>query len=217
MKRKETRLVGIVAKTIDYKENDKLATVITKTGAVSIIFKGVKSEKAKLKMATSLFSLVDYSLIECGNGIYQATTASVLATHYSLWTDVKKYSASSILTESVLKVSVEGNELTEEFELLKNLLEIVDESDYNPLIITCYGLYLLFKLEGVDYNDFAIHVKEKDVLVAFSNLSIGDLDSLDVTEATILSLLNTLGRIYHYSFSAKLNSVAETLKLFTSI
>ncbi len=43
MKRKETKITGIVARSIDYKDNDKLLTVVTAAGTASIIIKGVRS------------------------------------------------------------------------------------------------------------------------------------------------------------------------------
>ncbi len=215
MKRKETAITGIVARSIDYKDNDKLLTVVTTTGTVSVIIKGVRSEQAKLKLACSLFSLVDYSCMECAGGLYQATTAAVLRQHYAVWTDIKRYSAASVLTEAVAKVSSEGNDTSEELELLKNLLEIVDESDINPLVVAAYGLNLLFSLEGVDYEEFAIPLRERELLTALNNAKPTELDALDSTEPLLLALLGTMGRIYHYAFSAKLNSVYETIKTFS--
>lgn len=215
MKRKESKVTGIVARSIDYKDNDKLLTVVTATGTASVIIKGVRSEKAKLKMACSLFSLVDYSCMECSGGLYQATTATVLRQHFSVWTDIKRYSAASVLTEAISRVAAESTDTIEELELLKNLLEVVDESDINPLVVAAYGLNLLFSLEGVDYEDFAIPISERELLTALSNSGLTELDSLDATAPLLLALLGTMGRIYHYAFSSKLNSIYETIKIFT--
>lgn len=214
MKMKESKITGIVARSIDYKDNDKLLTVVTAAGTASIIIKGVRSEKAKLKLACSLFSLVEYSCMECAGGLYQATTASVVSRYFSVWTDIRRYSAASILTEAISKVASESTDTIEELELLKNLLAIVDESDVNPLVVTAYGLNLLFSLEGVDYEDFAIPIPERELLTALNNSGPAQLDSLDATEPLLLALLGTMGRIYHYAFSAKLNSVYETIKIF---
>ncbi len=209
MKRAEVRLQGIVARAIDYKENDKMVTIITKNGSPNLIVKGVKSEKAKLKLAVSLFCYADYCCLD--GEVKQVKTATVLDPHASLCLDLKKYSAASIIVEIAEKLCKVGGETEAEFWVVKNALTAIEEGEASPLLIAVISLKRLLDIEGVDLSDYAIPTRVKSILSYVQNTH-GDYDSIDCTEGDVLATLSTLSKIFSHAFSIYSKSINETIK-----
>ncbi len=213
MKRAEINIKGIVARTADYKDNDKMVTVITSIGSQNLIIKGVKSEKAKLKLAASLFSYADYYCLD--GEVKQVKTATVLAPHIALTMDLRSYSAASIIVEVVEKLCRAGNETAEEFEITRTALAAIEEGGVSPLLVAVIVLKRLLDLEGVDVEDYAIPQRVRAILTYISNAS-GDYDAIDCTEGDVLAVLSTMSKIYQHAFSIYSNAIIETIKALSS-
>ncbi len=214
MKRAEIRLQGIVARAIDYKDNDKMVTIITDSGSLNLIVKGVKSEKAKLKLAASLFSYVDYYCLD--GEVKQVKTATVLKPHLKLTLDLKKYSSASIIVELAEKLCRVGGETEAEFNVVKNALTAIEDDELSPLLIAVISLKRLLDIEGVDLEEYTIPQRVRAILTYISNAG-GDYDTLDCTEADLLAVLATLSKIFSHAFSIYSNAIVETIKALSSI
>ncbi len=213
MKRAEVKLLGIVARSADYKDNDKLVTILTNNGSLNVILKGVKSEKAKLKLAASLFSYCEYFCLD--GELKQVKNAVVISPHIGITMDLKKYAAASIIVEASEKLCRVGGETIAEFEVVKNALDVIDEGGISPLLVSIVALKTLFDIEGVDLAEYAISERVRTILAYIDN-SDGSYDSLDCTEGDILAVLNTFAKVIQHAFSIRLNSVGETIKALSS-
>ncbi len=187
-----------------------MVTILTKNGGLNVILKGVKSGKAKLKLAASLFSYVDYY---CFDGdVKQVKSATVLKPHLDLTADIKKYAAAAIIVEAVEKLCREGNETIAEFEVVKNSLDIIEEGSMAPLLVAIVALKTLLDIEGVDITEYTLSQRVKSVFAYISN-SEGDIyDDLDCTEAELLVVLSSLAKIYTHAFSIRVMAIEETIK-----
>ena len=86
---------ALMLRSVDYKENDKILTLLTaERGKISAGIKGVKKAAAKLKFAAQPFCFAEYVLADRG-GKYTVINASECESFYDLRTDINKFYAAS--------------------------------------------------------------------------------------------------------------------------
>ena len=144
----ERKFNALVLKSADYRENDKILTLLTpENGRITAVIKGVKKAGAKLKFAAQPFCFAEYVLAERG-GRYTVTGASECESFYDLRTDVNRLYAASAATEAASALSFEGDECAEMFsELVKTLSAICVGSEAVALI-----KFLVFALRKSGYG-----------------------------------------------------------------
>ena len=54
---------GIILKTVDYKDKDKLLTIFTVHGVITITAKGVRTITSKLKSSCTVMTLANFSYV----------------------------------------------------------------------------------------------------------------------------------------------------------
>ena len=112
----ETKVKGIVLGGIDYKEKDMLISLFSlEQGVISIVFKGVKSPKAKLKSAKEVFSFGDF-IYSGANKI--VTSADIIENFYEITKDIKKYYVACAMLNAVKAVLPQGEPNPQIFLLL---------------------------------------------------------------------------------------------------
>ena len=80
---------GIVLREIEYKDNDKLLTVLTKDlGKITVKARGVKSQRSKIKAGCQLFCYSEWVLTEFG-GRYTATEVNTKELFSELQKDIE--------------------------------------------------------------------------------------------------------------------------------
>lgn len=211
MTRTENNLRGIAVQISDYKEKDKLVRAVTDRGVKSLILKGVKSDKAKLKFAASLFSTIDYYGV--GDDMLTVTGANAVEMRYALAEDVKKFAAASVISEAVSKCLEEDGDTTAEFALLDLSLTAVNDGDYDPLAVLVWSLCKLLTVEGVDFEDYTLGKGVKTVFRALSVADISDVGSLDFTAADFIGAANSAERLLNHALGVKLKSIVSSLSL----
>ena len=76
---------GIVVGSTDYKEADKIISILTPTdGLIRATARGVKKDKAKLKFSAMPFAFCEYTLIKKGD-YFLVKSASELYTNDNLF------------------------------------------------------------------------------------------------------------------------------------
>lgn len=143
----ETIVNGLMLKAVDYKENDKILTLLTaERGKISAGIKGVKKAGAKLKFAAQPFCFAEYTLAE-RNGKYTVINASECESFYDLRTDINKFYAASAAVETAGALTFEGDDCGEIFtELIKALSDMCSGGESSALIA-----FLLFELSQAGY------------------------------------------------------------------
>ncbi len=119
----EQKTEGIVLKSIDLKENDKLLTILTPSGKLTASIRGVRKPKAKLNFASQPFCFAEYILASRGD-YYTVTGAYSYDGFYELRTDIVKFYTACTLTEIADALTVEDDAKTvfvSLIEALKNL------------------------------------------------------------------------------------------------
>lgn len=106
----ETKVNALVLKAIDYKDNDKILTLLTaEKGKITAGIKGVKKAGAKLKFASQPFCFAEYVLSE-KSGKYTVINASECESFYELRTDFDKLYPAFAVCEIANTFSYESDE-----------------------------------------------------------------------------------------------------------
>ena len=128
----DTKVKGIVLASKDYKENDKLLWLLTPIGKLTVLAKGVKKPKAKLKPATMPFCFGEYLLTNKGGEIYTLTSCEVIDSFFDITSDYDSFLIGCKMLDIAGKIVNEENGLDIMLLLLKllNLVAYVDLNDY---------------------------------------------------------------------------------------
>ena len=126
---------GIVLGETKYSESSKILKVLTKDyGMISILSKGCRNIKSKLRSVSTIFSYGDFHIYYKEQGLSTLTGVDIRNTFLNLQTDIEKISYASFLldlTEQVLK-HTEDNQI---YEILTATLEKINEG-YNTKAMT---------------------------------------------------------------------------------
>ena len=120
---------GVVLKTTEYKDNDKLLTILTlEKGKILVKARGVKKSTSKLKAFCQSFCFADFELVSSGAG-YVLTGVNEIENFYNLTTNIDKFSYAFCVLEIIDKVCAENQEYVSIFiDCLKTLqLFLVDQ------------------------------------------------------------------------------------------
>ena len=94
----ELKTVGIVTRTTDFREYDKMITILTPDrGRIDLCLKGCRRPKAKLRPAGQMFCFADFELTEHRPGNYIMVGCSVRDAFFDLATDLEKFDAAGKL------------------------------------------------------------------------------------------------------------------------
>lgn len=113
---------GIVLRETEYKDNDKLLTVLTKDfGKITVKARGVKSQRSKLKAGCQLFAYSEWVLTEFG-GRYTATEVNTKELFSELQKDIELMYLATYFVQVCDAVAQEDDPNEEILSLLLNSL-----------------------------------------------------------------------------------------------
>lgn len=150
---KEYTVNGIASSSIDFRENDKIVKIITaEMGVISVVCKGVKKEKAKLKFAAMPFSFCKYTIFERGD--YKTLkTAELEGSLINLADDANSYIESAIILEAG-SIAMGEQKSPEIFIYLLNCLHAI--VDKKPSDVVCANFMLKMLIGSGNYVETAI-------------------------------------------------------------
>lgn len=137
--------LGIVLKTIDYRENDLLLMVLLETGKkISLVCKGGKKMNSKNAMHIGLYMTSDF-LYDDRLDKTMLTLKNVVSQkkRYQFQFDIVKSSCASLMCELVNRIEESSSEL---YELLDTCLDILHNEDYAIGITSFFLAQLLADL-----------------------------------------------------------------------
>lgn len=122
MAREETVVKGLVLRSVDTKESDKILTVLTAgMGKVAVVAKGARSRRSKVTAATQLLAYSELTLSE-SHGWQYLTEASTIELFDGVRQDVVLLSLASYFAELTEHVAYEEGEAGDILSLLLNAL-----------------------------------------------------------------------------------------------
>lgn len=145
----ERETLAVVIRTVDYKDNDRMVTLLTKEyGRMSARIRGAKKPTSKLFSASSLFCCGDYSFFE-KNGRYGVKGCVIRRTFFGLQDDYDAYTAACFIADVIDKVVQEDDVPSGLFTLTVNTLYALDTGAAPVGTVLCYFLQRLLYIEGV--------------------------------------------------------------------
>lgn len=151
---------GIVLKTMNYGEADKILTIFTRDfGKVKAIAKGVRKIKSWLSGSLQQFMLLELRMIT-GKTFYLPTESAILREYPNIQSDLSKTAEAFYVGELIDKLFEEDEKHEEAFDLLTEILDLIDLG-VKMVILRAFELKLI-ELAGFkpELNN-CVHCKEK--------------------------------------------------------
>lgn len=123
------KVKGIVIKEVQYKENDKIITIMTdKLGKISCMAKGAKKNNSPL-LSSSQFLVYSEFLLYKGTNFYHINSAEMIESFYELRVDYDKLERAFEVSKLLNKLAYEEDEETGILSLFLNTLYIISTKD----------------------------------------------------------------------------------------
>ncbi len=198
----QIKFTGIVLKSVDYKEKDKLLTIFSlELGKITATLKGVKQEKAKLKFAAMPFCFAEF-VASNNNGYLTITECYQIESFYNIISNYNKSITGFLFLEvSCIIMQKTPDEMW--FLTLINFLKELEFSTANEKVLQIK--FMLKTLNKVGYGlNFSncLECGLKFINDVYLNLNTGELEcstcfgvnSLKLTKQqfSILKLIDSL-------------------------
>ena len=144
----------IILKVDDYRDNDRLAKALTaEHGLVTVILRGVKKAKAKLKPFAQAFTVFDARLTNSRGVFFTPIDPMLISDGFSLCADLRAFTAASVAAEATVASIGDDEQHKEVFvEFLKFLKSV--EFDGDPYYQASVYMLSLLRLSGF-YREYA--------------------------------------------------------------
>ena len=149
----DTKVKGIVLNCKDYKESDKLLSILSlELGKILVVAKGVKKAKSKFKAYAQPFCFANFELTSSKNGAYVLTGVNEIENFYSLTSNINKFEYAFCILEIANKLCRENVLYPHLFlEILKSLQALTNEKTNEKVVLIKFILNVL-DFEGVNIN-----------------------------------------------------------------
>ena len=148
----EIKTKGIVIKSVDYKDSDKIVTIFSADlGLIKARARGVKKAKAKLAFAVQPFAFVEFMLTEKG-GFYTIINATSIDQFFNITLDFDNYIFMMACLEVCEKTVKENDVQTDLFLLLLNALKMVCYDNVSSLLVFIKFMFEAMKFLGFGFE-----------------------------------------------------------------
>ncbi|MGN0796050.1 MAG: DNA repair protein RecO [Christensenellales bacterium] len=146
----ENKITALCCKSIDYKENDKLVTLVSaEKGKIVATCKSVKKINAKLKFASMPFNFGEYTLVG-KDGKYIITDCKQIESFSEISLDIKRYYAGFAVLKSMLDFSLENTPCPKLLSVGVRALKALAIDKIYPTRV--YNKFVLYALDCLGYN-----------------------------------------------------------------
>ncbi|CAM3811056.1 DNA repair protein RecO [Mesobacillus zeae] len=159
---------GIVIRTTDYGETNKIVTLYTREwGKVGVMARGAKKPNSRLSAVTQLFTY-GYFLVQRGSGLGTLQQGDMVSSMRSIREDIFLTAYASYIAELTDKSTDEKKPNPFLFELLYQTLQYVNE-EYDPEILAnIYEMKMLNVLGLYPVLDKCVNCGNREGVFAFS-------------------------------------------------
>ena len=142
------RSSAIVLNRINYKETDRIITVLTPDmGKLSLYVSGARSMKSKLASSIELFSLSDLSFIKSKGELFKLISGRVIKNYSHIITDYARIEVGYEMIKIINKYTYENTESVY-FKLLELGLDSLDNVSFDPETIYLWFVLQLIAISG---------------------------------------------------------------------
>ncbi len=124
---------GLVLRAQNYGENDRLITILTNDGKMTVIAKGARSMKSKIKNLTEPFVYANFELNQKGTGIAWIKGGSINQSFYDLRNSIDRLFLATYVCDVTNELSGERVDCSDMLRLTLNTLYAI-MSEMRPLL-----------------------------------------------------------------------------------
>ncbi|SDC72619.1 DNA replication and repair protein RecO [Paenibacillus sp. UNCCL117] len=141
------RLQGIIIRSMDYGEGNKIVTLFTREhGKMSVVARGAKKVKSRFGSAVQLFTLGDFSFFKSGqNGLGSMNQADIVEAHHALREDLHLAAYASYLAELTDKMFGDHEGHPYLYEQLKGSFQAMDDKKDAQIVMHMYEIKMLIQ------------------------------------------------------------------------
>ena len=148
--KRDVKTLGLVLRRTNYGEADRILSVITPEGKVSVIAKGVRKARSKLAGAVEMFTVSEL-MIHFGRGEMGTLTGAKMVRHFSaLIRDLGRLELASEFLKKVDRVA-ENSDSSEYYELLEQGLSGLNDG-LDTELVEAWFLLNLGRASGEEVN-----------------------------------------------------------------
>jgi DNA repair protein RecO (recombination protein O) len=130
------RLEGIVIRSMDYGESNKIITIFTRdAGKVGIMVRGAKKMNSRHSAITQLFTYGEFVFFKSGSQMGTLNHADILTSHHRLRADLMLTAYCAYMAEMVDRIGIDNEPNPYIYEQLRAALAGVEEGK-DPQVIT---------------------------------------------------------------------------------
>ena len=210
---------GLILKEIDYRESDKLLTILTKDlGVIFVKARGAKRTKNKSSAATGLFAYSNLTLFRMGDK-FTIDSADSINLFFGLHSDIVKISLAAYICELCSVFAPEMEPAEQQLRLALNTLHLLEKDKRDPLLLKAIFELRLTAISGF-FPDLTVcqGCDEEDFSLSFFSPSDGTLlcgecakhhprrrDDLPLSRAALTAMRHVIyspdEKIYNFSLS----------------
>lgn len=142
LQNRDLRTLGIVLRRTNYAEADRILNIITPTGKITAIAKGVRKAKSKLAGGVEMFSLVDFNIHKGRSEIGVITGAKMVQYYGEILKDFRRLELAGMILKKINQVA-ENSDSPEYFRLAEQCLAELNRGASLELIEGWFWLNLL--------------------------------------------------------------------------
>lgn len=146
----DLRTKAIVLRRTNYGESDRILTILTPEGKLSVLARGVRKEKSLLAGGIELFSLADIVVHQGRSRIGTLTSAKMLQFFGQIMTDISRLELASKFLKTFDRATEQVSDLVY-FDLLVQILTGINQGLPNQLV-EIWGTLNLARVSGEEIN-----------------------------------------------------------------
>ena len=218
----ETNVKGIVLRTVNYKEADKIASIFTlEEGVIAAKFAGVRRDKAKLKAVSQPFSLCEFTVNKTKEH-RTVISASAIDLFNNLSSDYTRMMCGYIVLDMIKSILPEEKVETEIFLVSVNALKNIEQD--NPYVATIDYILKFLQINGLglvlpdanyvylnkDTGDFVLKREEFcyeiDRHIYKTLKAINDGIDIEDNSKILIQILRMLNNVIYAKFNVEIKS-----------
>lgn len=200
---------GIVIRTTDYGEGNKIVTLFTNThGKIAVMAKGAKKSRSRLHAVTQLFSYGEYIFYK-GNQMGTLNQGDFLEHFIDIYYDIDKTAYASYLVEMVDKLTEQNIPNINLFNQLHFALLAINQGKDLEIIARIFEMKMFYHAGYRPHLHSCSICGKEDSLTAFSIMHGGLICNNHSNEKAILIQSGTIKllRLFEYMDLSRLGNI----------
>lgn len=207
----QENIKGVILKTMDYKEKDKLMWVLTEGyGKISVMCKGVRSPKNKYQSLIRPLLFGDFLLYK-GKTMYSFNEGMVISSFSKLSTSLELLTYGSYYVELIDISSFDGDPQPKLYETLVSALYLLEAEAIEVTLLTLAYEVKVLALTGNYIGREAIPFKMSEralnILEFLKNTPLPKIHVLKLDEKTLIEVKDATSYLINESFQRKPKSL----------